>query len=185
MEQHLAKANEDTQAAEVEPDSLRRDKERLTAKVKILEREVQWANRGRAHGPTAIKGGGREPDSREGGGLGGAPNTLAPGSSWPGRMRGWHAQAKQMSAVATGLCMALLQNQMDVEVGTVAPELGRVAQAHEQLVQQYPPHRLTAALLDANFGGGGAELPGLRRPEVCRRGGGCSPTLDLVTCCPI
>ena len=41
-----------------------------------------------------------------------------------------------MSPVATGLRMALLQNQMDVEVGTVAPDLSRVAQAHEKLVQQ-------------------------------------------------
>ena len=40
MEQRLAQAHKDKWAAEVECDSLRRDKERLTAKVKTLEREA-------------------------------------------------------------------------------------------------------------------------------------------------
>ena len=44
-----------------------------------------------------------------------------------------------MSAVATGLCMALLQSGQRVKVWTVAPDLARVAAAHDQLAQQYPP----------------------------------------------
>ena len=69
-------------------------------------------------------------------------------------MHRWAAHG-HMSAVTTGLRMALLQNQMDVEVGMVAPDLARVAQARDQLVQQSPPpppHRLTAVALDGNFG---------------------------------
>ena len=71
----------------------------------------------------------------------------------------WHAQPEaapgHTSAVAMGLRMALLQNQMDVEVGTVASDLARVQRDHDQLMQQYPPprrRRVTAAALDANFG---------------------------------
>ena len=55
----------------------------------------------------------------------------------------WHVQAEavhgQMSAVATGLPMALLQKQMDMEVGRVAPDLANVPAAHNQLMQQPPP----------------------------------------------
>ena len=69
----------------------------------------------------------------------------------------WHAQAEaahgQMWALITCLRMALLQAKMEVEVGMVARELGSVARAHDHLVQQYLPQRLTAAALDGNFGG--------------------------------
>ena len=41
-----------------------------------------------------------------------------------------------MSAVATGLCMAILRAKMEVEVGTVAPDWGMVEQAHAQLAAQ-------------------------------------------------
>ena len=44
-----------------------------------------------------------------------------------------------MLAVATGMRMAVLQNQIDVEVRTVASDMARVTQADDVLVQQYPP----------------------------------------------
>ena len=59
-----------------------------------------------------------------------------------------------MSAVATGLHMALLHAKMDVEVGTVAPELGTVEQAHAQFMAQSPPPRMPHRWgVGADFGG--------------------------------
>ena len=56
-----------------------------------------------------------------------------------------------MSAVATGLRMALLATGQTVEMANVAPDLARVTAAHEDVGRQYPPHRLTAAAMDASF----------------------------------
>ena len=57
-----------------------------------------------------------------------------------------------MSAVATGLRMALLGSGEAVEVAHVAPDLARDTAAHEELGRQYPPsHRLTSAARDASF----------------------------------
>ena len=57
-------------------------------------------------------------------------------------VKAWHAQAEaaegHMSAVATGVRTALLQAKMEVEVGTLAPDLGRVEQAHVQVVERLP-----------------------------------------------
>ena len=82
-----------------------------------------------------------------------------------------------MLAVATGLLMALLTSGQAVQVAHVAPDLARVTAAHEELGRQYPPppHRLTAAAMDAAVveasshcsvgwssapgGGGGVALP--------------------------
>ena len=58
-----------------------------------------------------------------------------------------------MSAVATGLCMALLTSGQGLEVVHVAPEQARVTAAHNDVAREYapPPHRLRAAAMDANF----------------------------------
>ena len=57
--------------------------------------------------------------------------------------RALHAQAEathtQMSSVATGLRMAVIHAKMEVEVTTVTPDLGRVEQAHVQLLKRCPP----------------------------------------------
>ena len=49
----------------------------------------------------------------------------------------WHAQAEpcssQMSAVFTGLRMAMLANGQRIEVDTVAPDMARVSAAHEDV----------------------------------------------------
>ena len=88
LEARLAKANEDRRAAEVERDALCRDKDRLTTKVKILEREVAQRARapgGKAPGPTA-EGEAQGPTAERGVG---APNAtgarflLAGAQAWP------------------------------------------------------------------------------------------------------
>ena len=56
-----------------------------------------------------------------------------------------------MSAVSTGLRMAMLAIGQAVEVATVAPDTAKVAAAHEDLGRHYPPHHLTAAAMDACF----------------------------------
>ena len=58
-----------------------------------------------------------------------------------------------MSAVATGLRTALLHAKMEVEVGTVPPDVGSNEQGHVQLVERHTPHGVTAVALDTNFGG--------------------------------
>ena len=42
-----------------------------------------------------------------------------------------------MSAIATGLCMVLLQSGQRVEVSTVGPDMARVTAAHDELARQY------------------------------------------------
>ena len=103
------------------------DKDILQAKVNTLEREARRAKGGRVPQPTA-EGDTESPRAREAGGGGGNPagtRFLLAGA------QAWHAEAEaahgQMSAVATGPRMALLQAKMDAE------DLGRVEEAHAQL----------------------------------------------------
>ena len=55
----------------------------------------------------------------------------------------WHAQteacASQISAVPTGLRMAMRASGRHVEVGTVAPDMANVSAARQDVRQQYPP----------------------------------------------
>ena len=80
----------------------------------------------------------------------------------------WHAQAEacagQMSAVSTGLRMAMLGSGCQVDVDGVAFDAPRVSAALEEVRRQYPPPPPPVGghgpLLCG--GGGEAELPGLR-----------------------
>ena len=67
----------------------------------------------------------------------------------------WHAQAEacagQMSAVSTGLRMAMLASGQQLGVDTVARNMAGVRIAHEDVPRQYPPHRLTSAAMDPSF----------------------------------
>ena len=67
----------------------------------------------------------------------------------------WHAQAEacagQMSAVSTGLRMAMLGSGQQVDVDTVAPDAPKVTAAMEEVRRQYPPHRLASAAMDPSF----------------------------------
>ena len=74
-----------------------------------------------------------------------------------------------MSAVSTGLRMALLTSGQAVEVVHVAPDLARVTAAHEEPGWPYPPHRLTAAAMDAIFF---EAVEQSRWPELSSKGGG-------------
>ena len=73
----------------------------------------------------------------------------------------WHAQAEacagQMSAVSTGLRMAMLGSGQQVDVDSVAPDAPKVTAAMEEVRRQYPPHRLTSAAMDPSFVGAVAE----------------------------
>ena len=95
-----------------------------------------------------------------------------------------------MSAVSTGLRMAMLASGQQAEVDTVARDMARVSAAHEDVRRQYPPpppHCLTSAAMDPSFaeavveqssqgsasrssalggGGGGAAHPLTSRPLV-------------------
>ena len=159
---------------------MRRDKERLTAKVNTLECEARRGDGGRALGPTP-EGEAQSPRAErvvgrwEGGGGLHTRFLLAGAQAWHAQIEAAH---RKMSAVATGLRVAILQAKMKVGVGTVPPNLGRVEQAHVQLVECQPPpppppppasrHRRWTP----TSGEGGVALPGFRRVEFCRKGGG-------------
>ena len=57
----------------------------------------------------------------------------------------------QMSAVSTGLRMAMMASGQQVDVDSVAPDAPKVAAAMEEVRRQYPPHRLTSAAMDPSF----------------------------------
>ena len=77
-----------------------------------------------------------------------------------------------MLAVSTGLRMAMLNCGQQDEVHTLAPDMAKLSAVREDECQQYPPHHLTSAAMDASFadavveqssrgsapGGGGAQL---------------------------
>ena len=91
----------------------------------------------------------------------------------------WHAQAEacpgQMSAVSTGLRMAMMASGQQVDVDTVAPDAPKVTAAMEEVRRQYPPHRLTSAAMDPSF----VEAVGEQSSQVSASrssapgGGGC------------
>ena len=98
---------------------------------------------------TARKATGGTPPGRTGEGAEGAEGPTAEraaggGGGTPAGFRyllagahAWHAQAEvvagQMSAVGTGLRMALVAGSQLVQVATVAPDLARVTAAHEDV----------------------------------------------------
>ena len=104
----------------------------------------------------------------------------------------WHAQneaaAGHMSAVATGLRMAMMTRGQAVEVAHLAPDLARVTAAHEELGRQYPPYRLTAAAMDVNFVEAVEQSPQgstARSSAPGGGGGGLGSVFDIGTSCPI
>ena len=56
-----------------------------------------------------------------------------------------------MSAVSTGLRMAMMASGQQVDVDSVAPDAPKVTAAMEEVPRQYPPHRLTSAAMDPSF----------------------------------
>ena len=84
----------------------------------------------------------RPPGGEGGGGGGGAANATGVRYLLAGA-QAWHAQAEAcagpMSAMSTGLRMAMLATGQQVEVDTVSPDMARVTAAHEDVRRHYPP----------------------------------------------
>ena len=110
----------------------------------------------------------------------------------------WHAQAEactgQMSAVSSGLRIAMMASGQHAQVDSVAPDAPRVSAALEDVRRQYPPRRLRSATLDPSFaeavvqhssegsasrscapggGGGGVAHPSTSGPPVPSNLHGC------------
>ena len=165
----------DRRAAETKLAVVRRDKDRLASRVKTLERDLATARKATGGRPLGQTGGG-EPESPTAERGVGAPNPAGVRYLLAGS-QAWHAQgeaaAGQMSAVATGLRMALKTSGQAVQVTHVAPDLAWVTAAHEELGRQYPPPLPHGSGDGCRIRRGGrAELPGLRWPELCSRGVG-------------
>ena len=101
----------------------------------------------------------------------------------------WHAQAEtcagQISAVSTGLRMAMMASGQQADVDSVAPNALKVSAALEDVRRHNPPHRLTSAAMDPSFVGRVAEQSsqGSAGRSSARGGGGSSP-FNLGTTCP-
>ena len=155
LEARLFRANEDRRHCKSRLADVTKERDRLVTKVKTLERDVATLRRAkpaaqpaeaveRAEGaeapaPPGDKGGASAADVRY----------LLAGA------QAWHAQAKacagQMSAVSTGLRMAMMASATQVDVDSVAPNAPKVTAAMEEVRRQYPPHRRTSAAMDPSF----------------------------------
>ena len=132
-----------------------KERDRLATKVRTPERDVATLRRAkpaaqpaeaveRAEGAEAPA----PPGDRGGASAAGVRYLLAGAQAW-------HAQAEacagQMSAVSTGLRMAMLGSGQQIDVDSVAPDAPKVTAAMEEVRRQYPPHRLTSAAMDPSF----------------------------------
>ena len=132
-----------------------KERDRLATKVKTLERDVATLRKAkpaaqpaeaveRAEGAEAAA----PPGDRGGASAAGVRYLLAGAQAW-------HVQAEacagQMSAVSTGLRMAMMASGQQVDVDSVAPDAPEVTAAMEEVRRQYPPHRLTSAAMDPSF----------------------------------
>ena len=186
MEQRLARAHEDKRASEVECDSLRWDKERLTAKVDTLEQEVRRANGGSAPAPTAEGEAESLTAERVVGGWEGDPTPPAPGSSWPGRRRSmqrprrrtdrfppspqactWHSHRPRWRW-RLGRSLPICAGMSRPMSSSWSPPHPPTASRGSVPPPPPPPH---GGSVGRQLQGGGAKLLGLRRAEFCRGGG--------------
>ena len=147
LEARLSRANEDRRAAESRLADVTKERDRLVASVKALERDLGTARKaaGATAKPPAQAGEGAEgaeapPGERAGGGGGGSAAGvlyLLAGAHTP------HAQAEafagQMSAVSTGLRMAMMATGQQADVDTVGPDAPRVSAALEDVRRQHRP----------------------------------------------
>ena len=132
-----------------------KERDRLATKVKTLERDVATLRRAKpaAQPPEAVeRAEGAEapaPPGDKGGASAAGVRYLLAGA------QAWHAQAEacagQMSAVSTGLRMAMMASGKQVDVDHVAPDAPKVTAAMEEVRRQQPPHRLTSAAMDPSF----------------------------------
>ena len=132
-----------------------RERDRLATKVKTLERDVATLRKAKPAAQPA------EAVERAKGAEAPAPPGDRGGASAAGvryllaGAQAWHAQAEacagQVSAVSTGLRMAMMASGQQVNVDSVAPDAPKVTAAMEDVRRQYPPHRLTSAAMDPSF----------------------------------
>ena len=155
LKARLSRANEDRRDVESRLADVTKERDRLASKVKTLERDVATLRKAkpaaqpaeaveRAEGAEAPA----PPGDRGGASAAGVRYLLAGAQAW-------HAQAEacagQMSAVSTGLRMAMMASGQQVDVDSVAPDAPKVTAAMEDVRRQYPPHRLTSAAMDPSF----------------------------------
>ena len=168
LEARLSRANEDRRDCESRLPDVTKERDRLATKVKTLERDVATLRRAKpaaqpAEAVERVEGAeAPAPPGDKGGPSAASVRYLLAGA------KAWHAEAEacagQMSAVSTGLRMAMMASGKQVDVDSVAPDASKVTAAMEEVRRQYPPpppHVGGHGPLLCG-GGGGAELPGLR-----------------------
>ena len=177
LEARLSRANEDRRDSESRVPDVTKERDRLATKVKTLERDVATLHKAKpAAQPAQVverAEGAEAPPGDKGGASAAGVRYLLAGA------QAWHAQAKacagQMSAVSTGLRMAMLGSGQQVDVDSVAPDAPKVTAAMEEMRRQYPPHRLTSAAMDPSFveAVGDQSSQGLASRSSAPGGGGC------------
>ena len=155
LEARLSRANEDRRDVESRLADVTKERDRLASKVKTLERDVATLRKAK---PAAVAA--QAVERAEGAEAPAPPGDRGGGSSAGVRYllagaQAWHAQAEacagQMSAVSTGLRMAMMASGPHADVASVAPDAPKVTAAMEDVRRQYPPHRLTSAAMDPSF----------------------------------
>ena len=161
LEAGLSKVHEDRRDCESRLADVTKERDRLATKVRTLERDVATLRKAKPAAQPAVaveRAEGAEapapPGDRGGASAAGVRYLLAGAQAW-------HAQAEacagQMSAVCTGLRMAMMASSQQVNVDSVATDAPKVTAAMEEVRRQYPPQRLTSAAMDPSFGEAVAE----------------------------
>ena len=183
LEARLSRANEERRDCGSRLADVTKERDRLATKVRTLERDVATLRKAKPAAQPA------EAVERAKGAEAPAPPGDRGGASAAGvryllaGAQAWHAQAEacagQMSAVSTGLRMAMLGSGQQVDVDNVAPDAPKVTAAMEEVRRQYPPHRLTSAAMDPSFVEAVAEQSsqGSASRSCAPGGGGCVGTL--------
>ena len=166
LEARLSRPNEDRRDCELRLADVTKERDRLATEVKTLERDVATLRKAKPEAqPTeaVVRAEGAEaPPVDKGGASAAGVRYLLAGA------QAWHAQAEacagQISAVSSGLRIAMMASGQQVDVDSVAPNAPKETAAMEEVRRQYPPPSPHVGghgpLLCG--GGGGAELPGLR-----------------------
>ena len=159
LEARLSRAKEDRRDCESRLAGVTKERDRLATKVKTLERDVATLRKAKPAAQPAAQP--AEAVERAEGAEAPAPPGDKGGASAAGvryllaGAQAWHAQAEacagQMSAVSTGLRMAMMASGQQVSVDSVPPDAPKVTAAMEDVRLQYPPHRLTSAAMDLSF----------------------------------
>ena len=153
LEARLSRANEDRRDSESRLADITKERDRLATKVKTLERDLATLRKAKpaaqpAEAVERPEGAETPPGDRGGASAAGVRYLLAGAQAW-------HAQAEacagQMSAVSTGLRMAMMASGKQVDVDSMAPDAPKVTAALEEVRRQNRPHRLTSAAMDPSF----------------------------------